>query len=163
MSLFPPSENKIKKEFIHNCALIINQGRQPSTAWVALENSAFRNTERNLRIKLSIPQKWELFKALVEEMKLSLETELKELNDRIVTSVAGQIILNLGETIDKNVYRQLFFPRNSIDEFIFNNPSLHRGNKMKKLISKIEEFENLESYDQVQKWALSVGKLGLKK
>jgi hypothetical protein len=162
MKLFSPSDNKIKREFIDNCALIIHQGRQPSTSWMALENSAFRNTERSLKIKLSIPQKWDLFKALVNDMKLSLETELKELNDKIVTNIAGQIILNLEETMDMNEYRQLFFPKNSIDEFILNNPSLHRGNKIKKLISKLEEFENFESYDQVRKWALDVGKLGLK-
>ena len=98
----------------------------------------------------------------MNEMKLSLETELKELNGKIVTNIAGQIVLNLEETMDMNEYRQLFFPKNSIDEFILNNPSLHRGNKIKKLVSKLEEFENFESHDQVRKWALDVGKLGLK-
>jgi hypothetical protein len=98
----------------------------------------------------------------VEEMKLSLETELTELNNWVVTNVAGQIVMNLRETMEMNELKRLLFPKQSISEFIFENPTLHRGTKIKKLVSKIEEFENLESNEQVRKWALSVGKLGLK-
>jgi hypothetical protein len=161
VKIFGISETKIEKTFLYECGLIIAQGVLPSAALTALDNSAFSRTEKMLRIKLTENQKWILFTKIIEEMNLSIEEELENVNEYIAKEIARNVVFHFREFTDKESFKKLILPHSAVGKYVFSNPSLQRGKSIKKLISKLDEIDEIENFESLKKWALKVGKMGI--
>ena len=161
MKIFGVSAAKIEKTFLNECGLIIGQGRLPSASLTALDNSAYRRTETTLRIILTDNQKWNLFIKLIEKMKLTLEEELITVNEYVAQEVARNCVLQVREFTNKKRFMISIMPNSAIGRYVLSDPSLYRGKKMRELISRLNELEEIQDFNLLKKWALEVGKLGI--
>jgi hypothetical protein len=159
VKLFGVSSGKIERTFLHYCGLIKSQGRLPHASLMALDNSAFARTEKDLRIRLTDSQRWDLFTKLIEEMKLSVEDELIQINNQIVAEVGRKCLSELRDISDIPRFTSSIMPQTSIAMIILTNRSLHRGGKMSTLYSKLYELESIQDIESIKKWALDVGRL----
>jgi len=170
MRLFRVSDKRIESTFIYHCGLIIAQNISPHSSLVALDNSAFARTERDLGVVLTFIHRWELFQKLVEKMRFSVEKELLKINNDIVVEVGANCLIQLrsktdveyiiSSITDMNAIISYIMPRSSIAKLVLSDFSLHRGKKMDKLNSQLDKLESIQGVESLRRWALDVAKLG---